>query len=318
MNIFRRLTSFASNAWNDLTDSSGSRILDDEFDNQNLDEDFVRRKYSSLPFLRKKRVNHFENQNIHCVDDPRSPTNDFIRTPILIESFRPEQVLSPFNVKDMLETIESAIECTESVCQAETPELGIECTEETLAKIEAPDVAINKSNDVEKIEETQKEVELLKIDDICDWNNVVYNEKSLTESLIVELSSTEYNSSDSKSSEEKLNDENNCKIVGYTVKNAEKSTGNFAFSTPKKNSLDSVHCGKTNRTPLMTISNSPHTNKMNFNSSDKKQIRKIKSAKPKRFHNSNRKLPKTPLTPMNAFHNHPKRQNLIDFDKENF
>ncbi|OTF74212.1 hypothetical protein BLA29_012564, partial [Euroglyphus maynei] len=121
------------------------------------------------------------------MDDPRSPTNDFARTPILVERIEYNDVLSPFNVTDMLDAVETAIECNENtLIENDFP------SNESVDDDKTPDDNNGEKETVEKQSETiisNENEKILKIDEICDWyHQMEYNEKQLTESMIVETS----------------------------------------------------------------------------------------------------------------------------------
>ena len=220
----------------------------------------------------------------------------------------------------MLDAVETAIECNEKTLiendfSLESVEPKTPVANNDMVKTEIIQKSENENND-----------KILKIDEICDWNLMEYKEKQLTESMIVETSTNTAdmtkdsmsNQSETRSLIDYDDDEDientNCKVIGYSVKTIENhqqnlNDENFAASTPKKQSKNKSIKQQQQRTPLMSISNSPLV---------KKQIPKNHPINKKRITNVQRKLKKQPSTPMTPLNRNQMQQNLITFDKENY
>ena len=222
----------------------------------------------------------------------------------------------------MLDAVETAIECNEKTLiendfSLESVEPKTPVANNDMVKTEIIQKSENENND-----------KILKIDEICDWNLMEYKEKQLTESMIVETSTnTADMTKDSMSNQSETrslidyddNDDEdientNCKVIGYSVKTIENhqqnlNDENFAASTPKKQGNNKSIKQQQQRTPLMSISNSPLV---------KKQIPKNHPINKKRITNVQRKLKKQPSTPMTPLNRNQMQQNLITFDKENY
>lgn len=364
MNIFKRITSFATNSWRDFIENhepiidskSISNSSDDNKSHSNdaaaaveiieNEENFVIRKSLSHMLL-KKRIHKKKTITSIMMDDPRSPANNFVRTPILVEQMEYNDVLSPFNVTDMLDAVESAIECNENtlienVCPMDMNKSAGPKTPIANNYDDDDDDGGNivEKKSIEKYEtiiQAENDDKILKIDQIYDWNKIEFKEKPLTDSMIVETSvmsdmtrNSMVNQSETQSLIDNADDvddddnddddenveNNNCKIIGYTVKTIDnhqsilnnENIETVVSSTPKKQNQSL----KQQRTPLMSIGNSPVVK------SNMKKFQKNHSiVNKKRITNGQRKLPKqpsTPMTPLNRNH----MQNLISFDKENF
>lgn len=227
----------------------------------------------------------------------------------------------------MLDAVETAIECNEKTLiendfslksvEPKTPVANNDNNDNVKTEM------IEKSETIIKNENNDK---ILKIDEICDWNLMEYKEKQLTESMIVETSTNTAdmtkdsmsNQSETRSLIDYDDDEDientNCKVIGYSVKTIENhqqnlNDENFAASTPKKQGNNKSIKQQQQRTPLMSISNSPLV---------RKQIPKNHPINKKRITNVQRKLKKQPSTPMTPLNRNQIQQNLITFDKENY
>ena len=166
-----------------------------------------------------------------------------------------------------------------------------------------------------------------------DWDHVRCQERILSESLIVEVSSLDINSiSESALSvlelieetgdivtNDQQNENKNCKVVGYTSKatmdneNDTLDKTHLSTSTPKKASKKLIENPQP-RTPLKCIKNSPlvkidQMNKDNGKSQFDKNKKKFNSSRPRR-------LPKAPSTPMTPLYKSSKC--VSHFDEENF
>lgn len=91
MNFFKRFTSFATNSWREFNEvyetnvsMNGHDQSKDSFENDDkkIEDNFVIQRKSFASLLLKKRD---KKKKTVCVVDPRSPTQDFLRTPITAE-----------------------------------------------------------------------------------------------------------------------------------------------------------------------------------------------------------------------------------------
>ena len=251
-------------------------------------------------------------------------------------------ILSPFNVHDMLATVDSAVT---------TPNKSEECT---LSDLE--------------VENEKLLVDADFISNIGNWNDFKFDEKLMSESLIVEVSTLDINAGNiSSSTIAESNNENNvafstfddmkqcllseesegeealsknCKIVGCIVKNDDEqqtesipSTKEYTepatlndepliiTSTPKKafvKSKLSDDTKKAPRTPLLAICNSPlvKNNKLANSQSNKQNSEKTRKKKVSSV--GSRQLPKAPSTPLTPLFKTTKQTQISHFDKENY
>lgn len=184
-------------------------------------------------------------------------------------------------------------------------------------------------NQPDSTEQKKNVNDLAQIDDIFKWTEYKHQDKMLSDSLIVEISSFDLNNIDSKSTESSVeivksddcssNDEvsKTCKIVACLKKDEEPGTKEkitlnqitVTTSTPKKKGLN-ANFNKLPRTPLMSISNSPNVmiNNKTQNSPGLKKanVNKIRS------------FPKAPSTPMNPLFKTTNSQYTCQVDKENY
>lgn len=323
MNFFRRISSFANNSWRDFVDSQESEDIDSDVKtSENLENEiennFIKQRKSLSGFLLRKRTKGLTKKSItKPIDDPRSPTNDFARTPIFAEiSTYSVDALSPFNVKEMLEAVETAIEHPDNtlIDDEVNSEMAPLCENIFVEEAPAPTMEI------------KQEEPVVKIEDICNWNDMEFKEKPLSDSLIVETSDLTVHSVSPKSiidhpsSElwEGQLDDKNCKVIGYCVKDDLPKAPvvddeNLKTSTPKKDKTSKGLMVK-NRTPLMSIGNSPLIQKQNVIPKKLSEINK--PAKKKMIAVTKRRLPKAPSTPMTPLNR--VAPSVADFDKENF
>ena len=94
MNIFKKFGSFASNSWKDFSEyydqhqlevdkSNGKLAKESSFELRKRNEGEVVAKKAAHGFFRK----HFSKKKLQNLQDPRSPTTEFDRTPI--QTFEP-------------------------------------------------------------------------------------------------------------------------------------------------------------------------------------------------------------------------------------
>lgn len=218
MNIFKKIGSFATTSWKDFSElyteqqqqqqqqqpmlEMSSQEYDGSNDSVNSANDqkkqddgsFELRKRSEKEIVAKKNSHgffrrHFSKKKllqIHLLDDPRSPTTAFARTPIqAIEIAEQADILSPFNVQDMLSTVQSAVDLlhpgTPTTKSAVAFDNGSYVSGDALVEVVPPASQLLEDHDF--------------TGNVGDWNDFQFdrNNKVMTESLIVELSTLEIN-----------------------------------------------------------------------------------------------------------------------------
>ncbi|KAJ6219736.1 hypothetical protein RDWZM_005548 [Blomia tropicalis] len=330
MNIIKKISSFASNSWKEFSDlndlqTESSTATSNETKLPVGDSSFEVIRRSEQEICQKKVSNGFFRKRFSkkkLLIDPRSPTIEFQRTPIFYNNFKENDsvILSPFNLHDMLESINSAVNVTPNKpLSIEEPEILQPHVNEAF---EHSNIESNGKSEAENFE--------------FDWNNFQFNdnEKVFTDSMIVEVSTPQLKSNQSElivlpcakvSSEklsielnaEKKNDEgnNNCKDDhNVESKESKPSVENnpIVSSTPNK----WIKVNRLPRTPLSSIKNSPVVVSSTNELLKDGMVSKQDKPRRKKLNGVGRQLPKAPSTPLTPLFR--SKKSVSHFDKENF